>query len=63
MYTVLNADIPVIYVGVSVCIHVKYVLGHSVKGENCEDINAYIVVSALMFVMCVIRDSVTTVVS
>jgi hypothetical protein len=29
MYTVLNADIPVIYVGVSVYIHVKYVIGHS----------------------------------
>ena len=34
MHTVQNADIPVIYVGVSVRIHVKYVIGHSVKREN-----------------------------
>jgi hypothetical protein len=31
MCTVLNADIPVIYVGESVSIHVKYVIGHSIK--------------------------------
>ena len=31
MYTVLNADIPVIYIGVSVHIHVKCVISHSVK--------------------------------
>ena len=30
-YTVLKADIPVIYIGVSVYIHVKCVIGHSVK--------------------------------
>jgi hypothetical protein len=59
-YTVRNADIPVIYIGVSICIHVKYVIGHSVKRENLKDINAYIVVSTLMFVMCVIRHSLKT---
>jgi hypothetical protein len=32
MYTVVNADIPVIYIGVSVCIYVKCVIGHSVNG-------------------------------
>jgi hypothetical protein len=32
MYTVLNADIPVIYIGVSVRIYVKCVIGHSVNG-------------------------------
>jgi hypothetical protein len=31
MYTVLNADIPVIYVGLSVGIYVKCVIGHLVK--------------------------------
>ena len=30
MYTVLNAAIPVIYVGVSVHIYVKCVIGHTV---------------------------------
>ena len=34
MCTVLNADIPVIYIGVTVYIHVKYVIGHSVKRET-----------------------------
>jgi hypothetical protein len=34
MYTVMNADIPVMYVQVSVYIHVKYVIGHSVKRKN-----------------------------
>jgi hypothetical protein len=52
----------VIYIGVSIHIHAKYVIGHSVKRENWENINAYIVVGALMFVMCVIRDSITTIV-
>jgi hypothetical protein len=33
-YTVQNADFPVIYIGVSVHIHAKYVIGHSVKREN-----------------------------
>jgi hypothetical protein len=32
MYTVMSADIPVIYVGVSVYIHAKCVLGHTVIG-------------------------------
>jgi len=31
MYTVLSADIPVIYIGVSSHICVKCVIGHSVK--------------------------------
>jgi len=31
-YTVQNADIPVIYVGVSVNIYVKYVIRHTVIG-------------------------------
>jgi len=30
-YTVLNADIAVIYTGMSVCIHVKCVIRHPVK--------------------------------
>jgi hypothetical protein len=29
-YTLQNADIPVIYVGVSVCIYVKYVIRRTV---------------------------------
>jgi hypothetical protein len=33
-YTVQKADIPVIHIGVSVCIHAKYVKGHLIKGEN-----------------------------
>jgi len=28
-YTVQNADIPVIYIGVSICIYVKYVIRHT----------------------------------
>jgi len=32
MYTVVNADIPVIYIGVSVHMHVKCVIGHTVRG-------------------------------
>ena len=32
MYTVMNADIPVMYIGVSVHMHVKCVIRHSVKG-------------------------------
>jgi hypothetical protein len=31
IYTVLNADIPVIYVEESVYFHVKYVIEHSLK--------------------------------
>ena len=30
MYTVVNADIPVIYIGVSVHMQVKCVMGHTV---------------------------------
>jgi len=33
-YTVLNADFPLIYIGVSVHIHVKFVTRHSVKRAN-----------------------------
>jgi len=33
MYTVMGADIPMIYIGVSVHICVKYVIRHSVKKE------------------------------
>jgi len=29
-YTVQNADIPVIYLGVSACFYVKYVIRHTV---------------------------------
>jgi hypothetical protein len=59
MYTVLNADIPVINVGVSVHVHVKVVIRHSVKRAICQRIKAYIVLSAFMFVMCVMRHSIT----
>jgi len=31
MYTVMNADIPVLYIGVSVHIQVECAVGHSVK--------------------------------
>jgi len=31
-YMVLNADIPVIYIGVSVHIHVECVIRHSING-------------------------------
>jgi hypothetical protein len=58
-HTVQNADIPVMYVGVSIYIHVKYVMGHSVKKINLQDINAHIAVSALMFVRCAIKHSVS----
>ena len=34
MYRVMNADIPVIYIGVIVHICVKGVIGHSVNGET-----------------------------
>ena len=33
MHTVLNAEIPVIYIGVSIHIYVKCVLRHSVKKD------------------------------
>jgi len=44
--------------GVSVHIHVKYVIRLSVKRAVLLFINAYIVVSVLIHVMCVIRHSV-----
>jgi len=31
MYTVMSADIPVMYIEVSVHMHVKFVIGHAVK--------------------------------
>jgi hypothetical protein len=58
-FTVLNADISVIYMGVSVHIYVHCVIRYSVKRAVLQDINAHIVVSALMFVKYVIRHSVT----
>jgi hypothetical protein len=57
-YTVLNTGIRLICVGMSVHILVKCVIGLSVKSATLYNINAYIVVSALMFVMCVVRHSV-----
>jgi len=36
---------------------VKYVIWHSIIRRNLKDINAYTVVNALIFVMCVIRHS------
>ena len=58
MYTVLNADIPVIYIGVSDHMFVKCVIRHSVYRAILQDINERMVVSTLMFVKCVIRHSV-----
>ena len=58
IYTVLNADIPVLYIGVSGHIHVNCVIRHSVNSAVCYHINAYIMVSALLRVMCVIKHSV-----
>jgi hypothetical protein len=58
MYSVLNADIPVICKGMSIHTHVKCVIGLSVKSTTLKDINAYIVVSTLLFVKYVIRLSV-----
>jgi hypothetical protein len=58
MYTVLNAEIPVIYKGVSVHIYVKSVIRNSVNRAVLQDINAYIVVNVLIRVMCVVRHSV-----
>jgi hypothetical protein len=57
-YKVLNPGIPLICVGMSIHIHVKCVTGLSVIRATLEDINAYIVVRNLMFVMCVIGLSV-----
>jgi len=57
-YTVLNADIPVVYMGVSIRIHVKCKIRHSVKRALWKHINAYIMVSALIVVKYVIKRSV-----
>jgi hypothetical protein len=57
-YRVLNADVPVIYAGVGVHIHVKCVTTNSVNRAFLQEINAYIVVSSLMYVNYVIRHSI-----
>jgi hypothetical protein len=56
-YTVMNIDIPVMYIGVIVHIYVKYVIRHLVKRATSEHINAYIVVSVLIPVKSVKRHS------
>ena len=43
-YTVLDADIPVIYIGVSIHIHVKCVISLSVESAVLQDIDACIMV-------------------
>jgi len=58
MYTVLNADIPLICTGVSIVIHVKCVIRRSVIRVVLENINACTLVSALTPVKCVIKHSV-----
>jgi hypothetical protein len=58
MYTVLNADIPVTYIGASIHIHVEFVTRISVIRAVLLDINTFIVVNALMPVKCVIKHSV-----
>jgi hypothetical protein len=58
-YTVQHADIPVIFVGVSIHIHVKGVIRYSGIRAVLQDINACIVVSDLMPVKCVKRHSMT----
>jgi len=63
MYRVKRADIPVIYIVVSVHMHVKCVIGHSVKRIIYQHINAYIVERALLFVIYVIRHTFTRVTS
>jgi len=55
---VLNVDIPVIYIMVSVHMHVKSVIRPSLKSTDLQDINAYIVVSVLIFVKFVTGHSV-----
>jgi len=59
MHTVMNADIPVIYRGVSNHIHVKCVIRLSVTGAVLLLINAYIVVIAHIHVRCVMGFSLT----
>jgi len=58
MYTVLNADITVIYTGVSIDIHVKCVIRRSVVRVVLENINACTLMSALTPVKYVINHSV-----
>jgi acetaldehyde dehydrogenase (acetylating) len=58
-HTVQNADIPVIYTGVSVYIHVKGVIRYSGIRVVLQDIDACIVASDLMPVKCVERHSMT----
>jgi len=53
MYTVLNAGILMIYIVVSTIILVTYVIRHLVTARVLEDMNVYIVMSAVIFVMCV----------
>ena len=57
MYTVLNAEIPVICIRLSIHIHVECVIRHSVTRALLYVISAYIVVSDLMPVQFVIRHS------
>jgi hypothetical protein len=52
-YTVLNADISVLHIGVIDHIHVKYVIRHSAKGAIWYHTSVYIAVCALMFVKSV----------
>jgi hypothetical protein len=63
MYSEQNAKTPVTYVEVGICIHVKFVVRHVVKRAVLQNINAYIVVSALSLVICVVRHSVKRAVS
>jgi hypothetical protein len=43
---------------VGIYIHVRFVVRHVVKRGILQNINAYIVVSALLLVICVVRHSV-----
>jgi hypothetical protein len=57
-FTVLNADIPVMYIEVSVNIHVKFLIRGSDTKVILSDISKCIVVCTLTLVMCVISVSV-----
>jgi hypothetical protein len=57
MSTVLNADILAIYIGVSVSFLVKCAISLSVQRISLFRINAFTILSPLMFVMCVVRHS------
>jgi hypothetical protein len=57
MRTVLNVDIPVMYMGVSVHMCVKCVIGPSLKRAALYHIDTYTVLAAVILVMCVIRPS------